>query len=1649
MLKRLLFAVFVLGLVFSLSGTAISGIGQKPAEALNAIPTINPNAQLYNDIEDARPTPAEFKKPIEEGPIEVQMSGVSATPPSAYFCEDIGYYDDTVTAVWVWSIPDAWGDDLMNMRFTVDAGIECTLKVGWILMYGGYATGTPDMRLYLWDDDGFGFPGNKLDSADVPNAAMGGSFWWASADWAAADWVFTNGEEYHIGWSTLGGDGDTLWCASDKGTGPHSYTGEERASENWAGYWGTMLADWGDDVCFLMTSERCCFELPYSDCYSQSWDEGTAYYWRSPHPDYDIFDYAQRFTVAGIETLQSVDMSVYDMGTTPPNVSGNGNLIIKVWDDDGFGYPGSVLATQIVPAGTYPFHPAQMNVDFYSDNLVFTSEDFYVSFNSDETWPNDCEGTLSDDESTPHGRSYAYYGGWVTIGTLFGVDVDLKYTANLCKDPFVDCKTLWYYTAPVYYWTLPDAYGDFASAQLIKSIGQDCQVKEVSWALYQWGSPVAYTYDSKVSVMADAGGLPGAELASKIVTPAEYVFFPGMTTVDFTADAVSVGEYYWIAVESYAPTEDEGIATMTDFGGGGWWNGAAMNWAGYWGLLCVDWAGVPCDIAYIAEAYHCCIPFDERDCSANEKAGEDWATHQHDQQRTGASFNSFSDAQCDLTVIWEYVHPTNSIWYTGPAISGGRIACPWDNQVQVLDLATGANIYTIVGFPLGNNIRCTPTIINGVMYLSGGDQQSVSAWDFATGAMIWSRDIVTVGVAGLFGQTRHSNFIVLDQGGTDVLYFGTDDGAIVAVEAATGALYGGWVPNPVFIPTGSPLKSGSTYGTDLFYNTYPGGVEGDVYSIDAASGAINWALSTAGGLQANAIFPEGPQLAEGFPGGNSVEDGILYVNSNIGGPYHPGDGVMYAIFTSDGSIKWAVPSIGGRGASASGTPVIDEARIYSTGQSYWATPPAGGRVLAFSKISGAQAWANSSPEAPNNGWGDMALSCEPEGAPDLLFMAGHHGFIGIINSANGDEVYRRRVDWGGYPNSVALAFAISPGYLAMTDFYGGLYVMAKGDDRPRMELQTYQPDISVEFGPLTSLHVPIPGAITNTGCADLTFGQLTTNLTPNHPFIPVFAPTTVRPDVMDRAASITDKLTDSWAAKAVPAGLDADLDEYFVMRDRGEQMLNLGANAGVPFLQYATYLEAVVSPLAGELLAAGDTVDIVLDVLQANVVRGPQDFYMTIPSDDPDFHLNPPPYGDPEIHVTVVGGCLTDTVSMPFGMGGANTQIVTNTGRLGLGDWEPHCLDIDGDDGSFYQGGLIYANDLHNVALNCHAWYGQGEAFSWHSMQPDPTWCDDVCAIALVEDVTLSCLGGYSDDGGTYTPIMGNFVCATYLDSMQDFSLGGSVEWQWSNFDAAFDNDLTIGLIVNSRTVAAVDFAPLANITVDIMEFTERNGDSVEGWRFGAFVDYDIGNDRAQIDREGSVAFQSSGGVGDTQWGMMKFPFGCGSNPNVDFEPMINAVSGHGDGMFYDQYSPPYLDSAWLWMGRPAGLYSQNITSDEEFHCTFATHDFVGGDTYEIAVAQFALHGTDGTSAEAVALAKLANKWLGFSRGDVDNVGSPPNLADIIYLANFVNGKGPGPIPFMHLGDVDCDGDVDMDDVLYLIAWYFGDGPCPCGDWCF
>jgi hypothetical protein len=65
-----------------------------------------------------------------------------------------------------------------------------------------------------------------------------------------------------------------------------------------------------------------------------------------------------------------------------------------------------------------------------------------------------------------------------------------------------------------------------------------------------------------------------------------------------------------------------------------------------------------------------------------------------------------------------------------------------------------------------------------------------------------------------------------------------------------------------------------------------------------------------------------------------------------------------------------------------------------------------------------------------------------------------------------------------------------------------------------------------------------------------------------------------------------------------------------------------------------------------------------------------------------------------------------------------------------------------------------------------------------------------------------------------------------------------------------------------------------------------------------------------------------------------------------------------------------------------------------------------------------------------------------FSCGDADG-GGTVNIADAVYLVNYIFGDGAAPNP-MATGDTDCDGTVDIADVVYLVNYIFAGGPEPC-----
>ena len=66
-------------------------------------------------------------------------------------------------------------------------------------------------------------------------------------------------------------------------------------------------------------------------------------------------------------------------------------------------------------------------------------------------------------------------------------------------------------------------------------------------------------------------------------------------------------------------------------------------------------------------------------------------------------------------------------------------------------------------------------------------------------------------------------------------------------------------------------------------------------------------------------------------------------------------------------------------------------------------------------------------------------------------------------------------------------------------------------------------------------------------------------------------------------------------------------------------------------------------------------------------------------------------------------------------------------------------------------------------------------------------------------------------------------------------------------------------------------------------------------------------------------------------------------------------------------------------------------------------------------------------------------------RGDVDHSGVlPVDIADLVYLVEYMFNGGPPPLCFDH-GDIDASGvePIDIADLVYLVEYMFNGGPEP------
>ncbi len=343
MLKRLLIAVLALSFIMAFTGTAFSDVNPYDLEIGTPLTVFNATKTAM-DIPKVQPA----SRPIGANIRAFPEGFTIASPPLDGFCLDLQYgagnfyFDVACTGNTT--------EDLFNVRYTADENFNCTLKINW--QYVEITSGTPDLMVYLWDDDGLGNPGTALDSIFYPSGTFGGGWlpvdFGASPNAPAGGGVFSDGEDYHYGVRGIGTAFDTLALVIDDGAAGLNRTTLWDTFSG-PGAWGTFLGIYNTDRMMFQSSQYCAGEIPFTDCYSQDYFTSFTSLFPIPDPTYTNTDYSMRYDVGGPETLISVDFYLYDAGDF-----GNDDVIMTVYGDN-LGLPddGNVLYTQTLLAGTY------------------------------------------------------------------------------------------------------------------------------------------------------------------------------------------------------------------------------------------------------------------------------------------------------------------------------------------------------------------------------------------------------------------------------------------------------------------------------------------------------------------------------------------------------------------------------------------------------------------------------------------------------------------------------------------------------------------------------------------------------------------------------------------------------------------------------------------------------------------------------------------------------------------------------------------------------------------------------------------------------------------------------------------------------------------------------------------------------------------------------------------------------------------------------------------------------------------------------------------------------------------------------------------------------------------------------------------------
>lgn len=1380
------------------------------------------------------------------------------------------------------------------------------------------------------------------------------------------------------------------------------------------------------------------------------------------HPSVYTFDVTAINWFCFLEVAGPVD---YDL--QPLTYANGGDALCPV--------PGAVSCSGPLYTVTFPGGGAYILSLPFVDQCCEYADYFAGVYVATYTGPGVLTVIIDDGVTVPPATCMTYNdwgGGWYDFGLNQGYNLELwsegmTWDQNTCPGiPGVCDWVAWY--GDITYYTANPGGNDYQERFTRYNPDVECTLMTSAIMVYAGasvGSPTTW-----VSVYGDNGPIYGGRMypgsdAYGPQDPANLIYsveipwgslttYPGWHIIDWSVEDPSwpngyvygTGQNCFVAYGISPNTPDpvnDLLATMLDGVTGSGHSG------GYFGVatmyLYYDEA-FGYDYGNITQSYFCCEVVELVEVPCSNPGPDDWPTWGHDYNRTCATSINVGDP-CQVSAAW--IQPMTGALnsFNEPTIADGLVYSSTDDKLWSFDLLTGTPGNTVSGLPyIFANNRGNMTTSNGKTFVTGGNGQSIGRWSADLSVNDWTNGLPAVGNGPLGGSCRFGVTAVYEaEPGVEVVVVGTESGQLWCFETATGDAYGGWAPNPVILPAG--IWHSPAYDGDALYvgTANASAVEGNVYKIDAATGAIVWTFTPANPL-------------EGFPGGVSLDGGYVYATS--------GDaslaGSRSRIDKGTGVADWEY----GQSRSLYGCPAIGRNFVYMN------QDVGGAGVLVVDKGTGAALYNFAA-----NGVGPVTqhatITCD-----NYVFCGDRDGMWYLLD-VNGQSVV-----WTYQFNGIVSGTAIASGSdMAVVSIRsgnsidGGGYIVGfefNGGLRPRAQLNSLALEIPVPFGTGMVYDVTETDLLSNIGCADLTVATQVNDPLPDVDFASIrlineqsrYAAATANAIVGADYTAYFDNSSKS--ARIANRPLELVTDELTrgdvaienarkAIIDSKRSSSRMAADASVPD---RTQNVRVATPLA-----AGSSADVLWDYDGTNLKRGVDVEEIEFLTNDPDaafFGVNP------VFTITYIGGCLDDEIELVWNTdGNANSEVVYNYGRTGddSSDDDFHWGDDPEDGATFYEGSFFLAGseartpgDPDTSQFFIANMY---DLWDYSGFAGNPKPGTDECGFDEDHDIHM----GYKRTGGcpgTAEEILGSWVRAYYVDTLAAW--GGTV------YEA-------IGLEITMTEVGANDpvYGDFALMKWDL---TERYGEAEGPVYGGTWTDWDVapgGNSNH------GIVSDNFNGYALWDWVTPTYAFGF-------FDPRMttdycdletSAYSPHriqtmgqrcddgsdgcgGYGLWQGDATGTFEAQGLLWddvvNGAPrlVGPHENYPAQWEEDHFGLLVNaglDFAGSDTKSIVQAKFGIDmsdvGAEGATdvgaadAKITALAKRAAIWGGWARGDV-NRDDCINLLDVCWL-----GSGNQIYPDTYNGDVNLSGAVDAADANYLLQYVTGLGPAPEGEWRF